>query len=130
MVLGFKLRGHTVKVPSLNVTDPWAAFGPQPVYIRQAGTAVVHSVEKLRAQRMVGNLVGVVLYLRAEVHQPVVDGQIILEAVIVGISKMHFAHQSGQIAVFCEMVAHSAVAPVKLVVVGDCTGAVCVQSGQ
>ena len=129
MVFWFEFRGYAVKVPSLDVPDPGAAFWPQAVYVRQAGAAVIYRFKKVLPHRMVGDFVGVVLYLRTEVHQPIVDGHIVLEAVIMGIYEVHLTYQGGQIAVFGEMMGHRSVSPVKLVGVGDCAGAVCVQTG-
>jgi hypothetical protein len=79
---------------------------------------------------MVGNLIGIVLQLRAKIRQPVIDGHVILEAVIVSIYKVHLANQGGQITVFSGMMSHRSVAPVKLVGIGDCASAVCIQPGQ
>ncbi len=79
---------------------------------------------------MIGYLVGVVLYFRPQVHQPVVDRHVILESVVVGIDKVHLTNQTGQIAVIGEMIRHRTVPPIETVSVRNGPGAVRIESGQ
>ena len=79
---------------------------------------------------MICNLIGVVLHLRPQVHEPVVNGHVIFEPVIMRIDKVHLADQAGQIAVLGEVICHCAVTPVQFVSIRDRTSAVRVKSGQ
>ena len=100
----FRLQIRTDFVIQPHLAGSRASFAPQMGQLRKSAAVIEHGLEKLGAVLMRGDVVGVKLRLRAEVHEPVVEPEMIIEAMKMRLVEMHLADQAGDVAVVAEMV--------------------------
>src|SRR5437867_777952 len=101
VVLRLQIRSDLVIQPHL--AGPRAPLAPQVGQLRKSAAVIEHGFEKLGAVLMRRDIVGVELGLGTEVHEPVVEPEVIIEAMQMRLVEMHLADQASDVAMIAEM---------------------------